>query len=405
MLTLIRATFKRMLRRPLRSALTVLAVALGSLAVTLALTLLQARNLATLPSDVFYVIAGEVSSANAIAYQLFSSDDLGKYKPLIPDAEAVEGYAQAFPAYLERGGQRFKVFSSAAVNPAYFNINPPRLIRGSFFTEADLQRGTVPLLIAESVAKAVFGQGEAVGQIVQFTSGFSPAPYAPRQVVGVFQDPLVTETASTQTYVYEPFPRVSSRFSDPPVTLIVKAKLGLRSSARGQALEATRKLFQSDDLFREFKGAVYTTTSTTSFFEDPRFDPQALLFTGFAIIMLIASLVGVFSIQLVDIAERTREIGMRRALGATRSAIVIEVLAYALVISVLGTISGTVLTAAVLPILQQSTGAFLFAKGLTFSPVVAAQVIALMLFVSIALGLYPAALASRLKPMDALREV
>ena len=45
----------------------------------------------------------------------------------------------------------------------------------------------------------------------------------------------------------------------------------------------------------------------------------------------------------------------------------------------------------------------MFAKGLTFSAVVAVQVIALMLFVSIALGLYPATLASRLKPMDALR--
>ena len=259
-------------------------------------------------------------------------------------------------------------------------------------------------MLFRSVAKAVFGQREAVGQVVQFTSGFAPAPYAPRQVVGVFQDPPVTDTSSKQAYIYEPFPRVSSRFADPPVALVVKAKAGLRSSAQGQALEATRKLFQSDDLFREFKGAVYTTTSTSSSSNDPRFDPQALLFTGFAIIMLIASSVGVFSIQLVDIAERTREIGMRRALGATRSVIVVEVLSYALVISILGTVSGTLLTAAILPVLQQATGAFLFAKGLTFSPVVAAQVIALMLVVSIALGLYPAALASRLKPMDALRE-
>jgi putative ABC transport system permease protein len=404
------AALQRMRRRPLRSTLTILAVALGALAVTLALNLMQSRVLASLPADTFFVVAGRHGNGDGSGnwYSLFVNTDLEKIRKLVPDAETIEAYQSSFAPFVEYKNQRFKIIGAAHVNPAYSSLVKLELTQGSFFDASDLKGKTKPILLAQTVATQVFGVENPLGKSIRMSnSAGTPGAvwFEPYRVVGIFRDPPDTADGWNHSYVYTSLSDPPNRFGEDSVQLIVKAKPGMRLTAQAQVLEAVRKIYKNDEYFQYFKGAVFTSTSTNIMEVETKFDPQALLFAGFAIIMLTTCSVGIFSIQLVDVSERTREIGMRRALGATRSTIVLEVLTGAFVLAGSGAVIGVGLAAPVLGAIKNLTGSFLFSKGLEFSPVVALEVVGIVLVVGVLLGFYPALLASRLKPVEALREM
>jgi ABC-type antimicrobial peptide transport system permease subunit len=401
------AAFRRMIRRPLRSILTVLEVALGALAVTLALNLMQGRQLAALPPDVFRVISGDRSDSTATMYSLFQISDLDKLRKRIPDAEVVEMYGMIWGSILEYKGERFKLLGGAQVNPGYISITPLEMLQGTFFNSKDIKSGTPPVVISQSLARLIFNEENPLGKTMQVAAGFTSPGMVPsfdaHKVIGVFRDP--SDARFGADYAYLPFKAGAGGVDGGSISLNIKAKPGQSKVAQAQALEAVRAVYKDNNMFQQFKMAVYATTSSSPVGDGPGFDPQALLFSGFAIIMLITCSIGIFSIQLVDITERTKEIGMRRALGATRSVIVLESLASAFVLAGLGAVIGVLIAAPLLPIIKNATGPFLFSRGLEFSPIVALEVVAIVLVVGVMLGFYPALLASRLKPVEALREM
>ena len=408
MLTALLSALRRMQRRPMRSILTVLEVALGALAVTLALNLVQGRQLAALPPDVFRVISGSRSQSSLTSYPLFKTDDLPKLRKLMPDAESVEMYLQFWDSRIEYNGKRYRLIGAARASPGYVSVTSLEMLQGAFFSSKDMN-GNLPVVIAEGVAKQLFGDGTPIGKTISVSTGFSQPgdPYPPSEpyrVVGVFRDPANTGQFGGD-YLLMAFRAVSGTDTEGTMSLNIKAKPGKLKTTQTQALEAIRSFYRDDFQFKQNKQAVYATSSSNSLQDAPGLDPQALLFSAFAIIMLITCSIGIFSIQLVDITERTKEIGMRRALGATRSMIVLESLASAFVLAGLGAVIGVLIAAPLLPIIKNATGPFLFSRGLEFSPIVALEVVGIVLVVGVLLGFYPALLASRLKPVEALREM
>jgi MacB-like periplasmic core domain len=248
------AALRRMTRRPLRSILTVLEVALGALAVTLALNLTQGRQLAALPPDVFRVISGDRSDSSSTTYSLFQVSDLDKLRKRIPDAEVVEMYGMIWGSILEYKSERFKLLGGAQVNPGYISITPLEMLQGTFFTSKDIKSGTSPMVISQSLARLIFKEENPLGKTMQVAVGFTPPGMSPsfeaHRVIGVFHDP--TDARFGADYAYLPF-KVGA---DSPISLNIKAKPGQSKLAQTQALEAVRAVYKDNSTFKGFKKAT-----------------------------------------------------------------------------------------------------------------------------------------------------
>ena len=123
-----------------------------------------------------------------------------------------------------------------------------------------------------------------------------------------------------------------------------------------------------------------------------------LMLGGIAAISLLVGGIGIMNIMLVSVTERTREIGIRKAIGASRGNILSQFLVEALVVSVLGGLIGLGLS-----LLAARLMGPLLKMQLSVSPLVAMLAVGFSLFIGVVFGLYPANKASRLLPVEALR--
>jgi putative ABC transport system permease protein len=407
MIGLLIASIRRAQRRPLRTILTILEMGIGALAVTLAITLIQGRYEATVKPEVFRVVAGYQELNNSVTFPLFTSEDLGSIRKLVPDVVDLEIEKKLNQqAILEADGIRYKVVSASFVGASYLNVNPIELITGSFFVASDFSATSKPIVVAQSIAKTLFGTIDVLGKKISMGEAIYDGTVSnliSYQIIGIFKDPP-SDLISNPPYIYAPL-NSSISGGNKSSEIIARAKPGQLQQAEIQLLNAVLQTYKAQATVNGHRDAVYITTSQNQFgSQQAGLDPQVVLFSAFGIIILIVCSIGIFSITLVDVAERTREIGMRRALGATRGHIILEFLFDASLLAGFGAIIGVSLAIPMLPWIQNATGPFLFSKGLSFSPFLAFEVIILVLCVGVLLGLYPAILASRLRPIEALRE-
>ena len=123
-----------------------------------------------------------------------------------------------------------------------------------------------------------------------------------------------------------------------------------------------------------------------------------LMLGGIAAISLLVGGIGIMNIMLVSVSERTREIGIRKAIGAARGNILMQFLIEALVVSLMGGLLGLGIATAACYFLGP-----VLSMTLTISPMVSAIAIGFSVFIGVVFGLYPANKASKLRPIDALR--
>jgi putative ABC transport system permease protein len=276
--------------------------------------------------------------------------------------------------------------------PDYEWVRNAPLTSGSYFTNADNQRRERVCVLGQTVVTNLFGETDPVGQVVRIKgiNFLVNGVLKPKGAQGFFnQDDLILVPLETAQY------RLMGRETHSQVCLkvageklidqaIVEAESSLRRSHRllpGQ---------ENDFSIRTPSDVATTLTETTQTF--------TALLASIALVSLIVGGIGIMNIMLVSVTERTREIGVRMALGARRRDILFQFLIESTTLSVAGGIVG---------ILAGVGAALAMARFYGWNTLIVPESVLISFgfaaLVGVFFGLYPARKAARLNPIEALR--
>ena len=282
--------------------------------------------------------------------------------------------------------------SVVGTTAGYFDVSTAKVASGNAFTAADVTSSAKVAVIGSTLASTLFTTGSALGQQISVDG-------TPFTVVGILATQSSSGFSDTNSIVIAPLPRIQKSFTGfgAVSTLTVEATSSDDvAAAQGEVEVMLNQLLGITDTANE----PYTITNQSSLLETAATSATSftVLLGAVAAISLLVGGIGVTNVMLVTVTERTREIGIRKALGATRGAILGQFLAEAATLTLLGGVLGVV---------AALVGAQFEINGT--QPVILGYSIPLALGVSVAIGIffgvYPAARAAAMRPIQALRSI
>jgi len=382
--------------------------------VALALVVLVSAGLLLRSLDHLFAIAPGLDPSHVLTMQMQASgrrfdDDSARYRFFAQALEAVRRVpgvkTAAFTSQLPLSGDldgygiRFEDDNSPngdyagfryAVTPGYFETMGIPLRRGRLLDEHDMADSPVTVLISESLATRKFPGRDPLGQRVRMGPDIGRLDRPWYTIVGVVGDvKQVSLAASDSDALYI----TTTHWSDVDnvQSLVVRA----RGDAGGLA-PAVRNAIWSVDKDQPVVHVATMDDLLASTAAERRF--ALTLFEAFALVALILAAAGIYGVLSGSVAERTREIGVRRALGASREGILALVVREGMTLTVLGVSIGLVGAAAA----SQAIAAMLFGIS-PFDPVTYLGVIGLLAGVAVIASGIPAWRAMKLDPIVALR--
>ena len=277
---------------------------------------------------------------------------------------------------------RQPLLSFEIASPAFFRTLGIEIVRGRAFTDEDSAQGRPVLILSESAAKLGWPDKEAVGERMKI----SGAPWA--TVIGVAADTRYRELTDIRPTVYLP----RAQFEAAPGFLAVRTAGD--PIALAPAIRSTGKA--------EWPGVTFTSLRRLDdYSSEPlaRSRVTAALFVGFAAICLLLSTIGLYGIVTAHVAERTREVGIRMALGAPKSVVLRAVLREGAVMTLIGMIGGATVAA----LFRDWIASILYGVS-RHDPATIAGVALLVCVVSGVATYIPARRAASVAPTVALRE-
>jgi ABC-type antimicrobial peptide transport system permease subunit len=264
------------------------------------------------------------------------------------------------------------------------------IVQGRDFRDTDKEGSERVVIISQSVAQTLFPGQEAIGRELHWTDGvmkFIGISYEPRRIVGVVPDfddeNIIPSPAMT---VYQPTEqegwhgRLFVRAKHDPYTLVPAITRTIHEMAADQPVEKASTL-------QDIRAEVLTPDRL-----------NAVVFGGFAAVALLISVVGVAGVLAFSVSGRTREFGIRMALGAQPRNILTNVLTEGLVIASIGVAAGLVLGFIFARIIGKYVGEVHLPGALSF----AASAL-LILAAAVIASAVPAARAARVNAVEALR--
>jgi predicted permease len=283
--------------------------------------------------------------------------------------------------------------SSNIVTPEYFDTLGIALIRGRTFTNGDRSGSPRVAVVSESMARAYFGDAEALGRTFQL-GGDKEAT----EIVGIVQDALHERLrAETMPWmVYLPLAQALEP-SDPrlsvPTQLTIVARVDRDARSTAGLLAEELRLVNPDVLVPYLRTMRQQVSATLV--------PERLLTmlsSALAVLAMLLACVGLYGLIAYRVTGRTREIGIRIALGAGSRTVVGRVLRETLSVTIVGVVIGTLLALGT----TRTVAAFLFRVS-PHDPLTFVATAGMLLVVALVAAFVPARRASRIDPMVALR--
>ncbi|MBC6000849.1 MULTISPECIES: ABC transporter permease [Veillonella] len=383
----------------LRSLLTMLGIIIGVAAVIALVSIGNGvkqdieDSISSLGSNLLVVLPGAPRTPGARSSQ-------GSMKSLkISDYEAIaklEGVKAASPmtngSYVVIYQNKNWTTSVAGVNANFQDVNNWTMTSGRFFSDKNVQNRERVAVVGQTVVKNLFADEDPVGKEIRVKN-------IPFRVIGVLKSKGNGTMGNDQDdTVLIPYTTSMERVEGIDylrrVYVVAKDDEGIdRLQADIENLLRVRHNIKDTNLddfnIQNMKSIMETVAQTTGTF--------TLFLGAVAAISLVVGGIGIMNIMLVSVTERTREIGIRKALGATYSVIVTQFLIEAVVISLMGGIIGIILGIGSSKLIGMASG---------MSTVISIPTIGMSFAFSMAIGLifgiYPARKAAKLNPIDAL---
>ena len=312
---------------------------------------------------------------------------------LLPEIAYASIWAQVF-GRVEHAGARTQLLTVMGADEGYTRIQGGELTEGRWFTRAEVASGAAVAVLDESVARRVFGLERAVGRTVRVGG-------RPMEVIGLYQPPgNIFSPPGQQIGAILPFLLVDRQFTIDRTNALwipVKPRAGVTVAEAQEAvtvaLREMRRLRPGDrnsfDLMTQDQILDTFNKLTGVFF---------LVMIVLSAVALLVGGIGVMAIMMVSVTSRTREIGLRKAVGATRRDIMLQFLVEAVTLTgiggVIGIITGMALARLVGIVMKIDAVAPL---SMTVTAV------AVSVGIGVVFGLLPAFRAARLDPIEALR--
>ncbi len=402
----VKIAFRALRINKMRSALTMLGIVIGVAAViamvaigTGATARIQ-EQIASIGSNLIVVIPGSITSSGI---RLGSGNAVSL---TMDDATAIRREAQAVAevAPVSRGGAQV-IYGNAnwgtsiqGTTPGYLEIRDIQIASGEAFTDQDVEGSTNVALLGQTVVTNLFGSMDPVGQSIRIKN-------VPFTVAGT----LVAKGQSPSGQDQDDVVLI-------PITTAKKKVLGssqanadsvgsIMVQARGPAMmtaaeQEVRSLLRQRHRLQPGQDDDFTVRNLEEVFsaQETSARVMSILLAAIASVSLIVGGIGIMNIMLVSVTERTKEIGLRQAVGAKTKDILAQFLVEAVTLSVLGGIIGIVLG---------SVASILISHFAGWSTLISAPAVALAFvfsaLVGIFFGYYPARKAAFLDPIDALR--
>jgi len=394
----------------MRSTLTVLGIMIGITAVILTVGLGEGAQqqvgseISALGSNLLTVTPGSTTTSSGIRGGFGSASTLTvgdaaalTSKVVAPDVNAVAPATSSSESLV--AGTSNWTTSVVGTDPSWLTVRGRSMTEGRFIVSHDVATRAEVVVLGATTAQELFGFRDPVGQSVDIAG-------QPMSVIGVLN--TVGSSSSSST--------VANPDDQAVVPLTTASALLFGGSSRNSVSQILIQATSSGTLSAAYQesdaellslhritttsGADFTITSEQQILSTATSVDRTLtvLLGGIAGISLLVGGIGVMNIMLVSVTERIREIGLRKALGATPRVIRRQFLVEA---SVLGTVGGVL--GALLGIVGALVLPHLISNPITVSPVAAVGAIAIAIAIGIVFGVYPAGRAAKLPPIDALR--
>lgn len=401
-LGIVRLAFISLSRNKMRSFLTALGIIIGVMSVVGMVALGQGayysvqENISKMGTNLIMVVPG---SASRRGFQggRGSMDSLK-----VADAESIARNCPSVkyvtPVVRASGqvifGNNNTQTSVMGVNEHYLEIASREITEGRFFSLSEVQGGSKVAVIGKTLSETIFGNMNPIGQVVRFNK-------MPVQIIGLLKSRGEASMGGgdQDDIMLMPFSVVQRRISGITHVHMLNVSAVSAESVEDAKLEIEEVLRRNHKIY-EGKEDDFRITTQDDIVEmaGSTLTIIALLLGSIALVSLLVGGIGIMNIMLVSVTERTREIGIRMAIGARTTDILYQFLVESVVLSCVGGIAGIF-------------GGFLLANLIgnfvKFDPVVSnASIIISVLFsagVGIFFGLYPAWKASNLDPIDAFR--